>query len=223
MLKALEGWHPGYHGLVERHGARRFSGLAGLSAHRVYRSIRKDGPSSTTSRCRNIAGVCCWRRRKKTERKVNFRRAHFGEPAWQEVPGEHTARCLRRLVVIQGDTEPASVEQQRHLGTDRAIALRSAQPVPGQRRGGPPSVGDGLSAAKIFWPRWPRGGRRFAAPPLRRCRFAPRMLGAFNEATPDWLSFFMFTFFTDRDGKMQLRLASRSPASIRCRAPAASC
>ncbi len=30
------------------------------------------------------------------------------------------------------------------------------------------------------------------------------MLGAFNEATPDWLSFFMFTFFTDRDGKMQL-------------------
>jgi len=23
----------------------------------------------------------------------------------------------------------------------------------------------------------------------------PRMLGAFNEKTPDWLSFFMFTFF----------------------------
>src|SRR3546814_2381362 len=30
----------------------------------------------------------------------------------------------------------------------------------------------------------------------------PRILGAFNEATPDWLSFFMFTFFTDRDGKI---------------------
>ena len=40
---------------------------------------------------------------------------HFGEPAWQEVPGEYRA-MLRRLVVIQGDTEPASVEQQRHLG-----------------------------------------------------------------------------------------------------------
>ena len=40
---------------------------------------------------------------------------HFGEPAWQEVPGEHRA-MLRRLIVIQGDTEPASVEQQRHLG-----------------------------------------------------------------------------------------------------------
>ena len=32
----------------------------------------------------------------------------------------------------------------------------------------------------------------------------PRILGAFNEPTPDWLSFFMFTYFTDRDGKYQL-------------------
>jgi benzoyl-CoA 2,3-dioxygenase component B len=29
-------------------------------------------------------------------------------------------------------------------------------------------------------------------------------LSAFNEKTPDWLSFFMFTYFTDRDGKFQL-------------------
>ena len=40
---------------------------------------------------------------------------HMGEPAWQEIPGEYRA-LMRRLVVIQGDTEPASVEQQRHLG-----------------------------------------------------------------------------------------------------------
>ena len=33
---------------------------------------------------------------------------------------------------------------------------------------------------------------------------APRILGAFNEATTDWLQFFMFTYFTDRDGKYQL-------------------
>ena len=46
--------------------------------------------------------------------KVNFG-AHKGEPAWQEVPGEYRAN-LRRLIVTQGDTEPASVEQQRHLG-----------------------------------------------------------------------------------------------------------
>ncbi len=33
---------------------------------------------------------------------------------------------------------------------------------------------------------------------------SPRILGAFNEETTDWLSFFMFTYFTDRDGKYQL-------------------
>jgi benzoyl-CoA 2,3-dioxygenase component B len=38
----------------------------------------------------------------------------------------------------------------------------------------------------------------------------PRILGAFNEPTPDWLSFFMFTFFTDRDGKFQLTALSES-------------
>jgi benzoyl-CoA 2,3-dioxygenase component B len=48
----------------------------------------------------------------------------------------------------------------------------------------------------------------------------PRMLGAFNEETPDWLSFFMFTYFTDRDGKMQLHSLAQSgfdPLSRTCR------
>src|SRR4051794_27140508 len=40
---------------------------------------------------------------------------HRGEPAWQEVRGEHRAD-LMRLIVVQGDPEPASVEQQRLLG-----------------------------------------------------------------------------------------------------------
>jgi benzoyl-CoA 2,3-dioxygenase component B len=46
------------------------------------------------------------------------------------------------------------------------------------------------------------------------------MLGAFNEKTPDWLSFFMFTYFTDRDGKMQLHSLAQSgfdPLSRTCR------
>jgi len=38
----------------------------------------------------------------------------------------------------------------------------------------------------------------------------PRILGAFNEKTPDWLAFFMFTYFTDRDGKFQLSALSES-------------
>jgi benzoyl-CoA 2,3-epoxidase subunit B len=38
----------------------------------------------------------------------------------------------------------------------------------------------------------------------------PRILQAFNEKTPDWLSFFMFTYFTDRDGKFQLSALAES-------------
>ncbi|MGW4793501.1 hypothetical protein ACWEPC_13980, partial [Nonomuraea sp. NPDC004297] len=48
---------------------------------------------------------------------------------------------------------------------------------------------------------------------------SPRILGAFNEETPDWLSFFMFTYFTDRDGKYQLGTLKESafdPLSRTC-------
>src|SRR5688572_3688482 len=47
------------------------------------------------------------------------RRIHFGDnigkEAWSEVPGEFRKE-LRRIIVTQGYTEPASVEQQRLLG-----------------------------------------------------------------------------------------------------------
>jgi benzoyl-CoA 2,3-dioxygenase component B len=68
-----------------------------------------------------------------------------------------------------------------------------------------------------------RDGREEAAELLQRRSGSadkPRMLGAFNEATPDWLSFYMFTFFTDRDGKMQLESLAQSgfdPLSRTCR------
>ena len=48
------------------------------------------------------------------DRRIGFG-DHKGEPVWQQVPGDYRA-MLRRLIVIQGDTEPASVEQQRYLG-----------------------------------------------------------------------------------------------------------
>ena len=57
-----------------------------------------------------------------------------------------------------------------------------------------------------------RDGREEAEALLERRsgdRDNPRILGAFNEPTPDWLAFFMFTFFTDRDGKFQLLRAGR--------------
>jgi benzoyl-CoA 2,3-dioxygenase component B len=143
--------------------------------------------------------------------------AHKGEPAWQEVPGEYRA-MLRRLLVIQGDTEPASVEQQRHLGATAPSLydLRNLFQV---------NVEEGRhlwAMVYLLQKYFGRDGREEAEELRRRSgdRDSPRMLGAFNERTPDWLSFFMFTFFTDRDGKMQLHALAQSgfdPLSRTCR------
>jgi len=143
---------------------------------------------------------------------------HAGEPAWQEVPGEYRA-MLRRLIVIQGDTEPASVEQQRHLGltAPSLYDMRNLFQV---------NVEEGRhlwAMVYLLQKYFGRDGREEADDLLRRqsgSEDAPRMLGAFNEATPDWLSFFMFTYFTDRDGKMQLEALAQSgfdPLSRTCR------
>jgi benzoyl-CoA 2,3-dioxygenase component B len=144
--------------------------------------------------------------------------AHKGEPAWQEVPGEYRA-MLRRLLVIQGDTEPASVEQQRHLGATAPSLydLRNLFQV---------NVEEGRhlwAMVYLLQKYFGKDGREEAEELLRRRSGdadTPRMLGAFNEATPDWLSFFMFTYFTDRDGKMQLEALAQSgfdPLSRTCR------
>ena len=71
-------------------------------------------------------------------------------------------------------------------------------------------MGDGLPAARAIFG---RDGREEAEALLeRRSGDAdnPRILGAFNEKTPDWLAFFMFTYFTDRDGKFQLAALAES-------------
>jgi benzoyl-CoA 2,3-dioxygenase component B len=151
------------------------------------------------------------------ERKISFG-AHKGEPAWQEVPGEYRA-MLRRLIVIQGDTEPASVEQQRHLGktAPSLYDLRNLFQV---------NVEEGRhlwAMVYLLQKYFGADGREEAEALLQRRSGdadTPRMLGAFNEKTPDWLSFFMFTYFTDRDGKMQLEALAQSgfdPLSRTCR------
>jgi benzoyl-CoA 2,3-dioxygenase component B len=143
---------------------------------------------------------------------------HAGEPAWQEVPGEYRA-MMRRLIVIQGDTEPASVEQQRFLAltAPSQYDMRNLFQV---------NVEEGRhlwAMVYLLHKYFGADGRDEADDLLRRSsgsEEAPRMLGAFNEATPDWLSFFMFTYFTDRDGKMQLESLAQSgfdPLSRTCR------
>jgi len=143
---------------------------------------------------------------------------HAGEPAWQEVPGEYR-NMLKRLIVIQGDTEPASVEQQRFLG-------KTAPSLYDMRNLFQVNVEEGRhlwAMVYLLHKYFGKDGREEADDLLRRSsgsEEAPRMLGAFNEETPDWLSFFMFTYFTDRDGKMQLESLAQSgfdPLSRTCR------
>ncbi|WP_067793984.1 benzoyl-CoA 2,3-epoxidase subunit BoxB [Actinomadura formosensis] len=150
------------------------------------------------------------------DRRIGFG-AHKGEPAWQKVPGEYRAD-LQRLIVIQGDTEPASVEQQRNLGATAPSLydLRNLFQV---------NVEEGRhlwAMVYLLHAYFGREGREEAEELLHRnsgSEESPRILGAFNEETPDWLSFYMFTYFTDRDGKYQLGTLKESgfdPLSRTC-------
>jgi benzoyl-CoA 2,3-dioxygenase component B len=215
VLKALEGWHPGYLDWWNDMGPEGFQ--ESLVYLRTAISVDPKGWAKFdyVRMPEYRWGVLL--APQDEERKVNFGQ-HMGEKAWQEVPGEYRA-MLRRLVVIQGDTEPASVEQQRFLG-------KTAPSLYDMRNLFQVNVEEGRhlwAMVYLLQKYFGRDGREEADDLLRRRsgdEDAPRMLGAFNEATPDWLSFFMFTFFTDRDGKMQLESLAQSgfdPLSRTCR------
>ncbi len=131
-----------------------------------------------------------------------------GKPVWTEVPGEFR-NWLRRIIVTQGDTEPASVEQQRMLGhtAPSLYDLRNLFQV---------NVEEGrhLWAMVYLLHRYfGRDGRDEAEELLRRRSGdpdKPRILGAFNQPIENWLDYFMFTMFADRDGKYQLLALSES-------------
>ena len=150
-------------------------------------------------------------------RQINFGK-HKGEPAWQQVPGEYRSE-LRRLIVTQGDTEPASVEQQRKLGltAPSLYDLRNLYQV---------NVEEGRhlwAMVYLLHAYFGRDGREEAEAMLERHSGdpdKPRILQAFNVDTTDWLSFHMFTYFQDRDGKFQLAALQESgfdPLSRTCR------
>ena len=153
---------------------------------------------------------------------VEDRLIHFGDnqgkKAWDSVPGEFRKE-LRRIIVSQGDTEPASVEQQRMLGktAPSMYDLRNLFQV---------NVEEGRhlwAMVYLLHKYFGRDGREEAEDLLvRRSGNAdsPRILGAFNEPISDWLSFFCFTMFTDRDGKYQLGALAESgfdPLARTCR------
>ncbi|MDH5490439.1 MAG: benzoyl-CoA 2,3-epoxidase subunit BoxB [Myxococcales bacterium] len=136
----------------------------------------------------------------------------FGDEAdrdvWQDVPGEFRG-SLRRIIVTQADTEPASVEQQRLLG-------KTAPSLYDMRNLFQVNVEEGRhlwAMVHLLHQYFGRDGREEAEALLeRRSGNAdkPRILSTFNEPCEDWLSFFCFTMFTDRDGKYQLSALSES-------------
>lgn len=215
LQRALETWHPGYIDWWMSMGPDGFQ-MADVYL-RTAISVEKEGWAKF-----GFVRMSDYRwgillAPQENDRKIPFGE-HEGQPVWQEVPGEYRA-MLRRLVVIQGDTEPASVEQQRHLGSvaPSNYDLRNLFQV---------NVEEGRhlwAMVYLLQKYFGRDGREEANDLLRRQsgnEERPRMLGAFNEETPDWLSFFMFTYFTDRDGKMQLEALAQSgfdPLSRTCR------
>ena len=143
---------------------------------------------------------------------------HAGKPVWQEVPGEHR-NALRRIIVTQGDTEPASVEQQRLLA-------KTAPSLMDMRNLFQVNVEEGRhlwAMVYLLHAYFGRDGRDDAEELLARRsgdEDKPRILDAFNQPCSDWLTFFCFTMFTDRDGKYQLGALAESafdPLSRTCR------
>jgi len=133
---------------------------------------------------------------------------NIGGAFWDQVPGEFRKE-LRRLIVTQGDTEPASVEAQRLLGQSAPslIDLRNLFQV-------------NVEEARHLWAMvyllhsyFGANGREEADEMLERRSGhpdRPRILQAFNKPIDDWLAFFCFTMFTDRDGKYQLASLAES-------------
>ncbi len=205
LKRALEHWQPGYLDWW------RDMGPEGSQDYEVYlrtaTSVDKEGWAHFDYVKMRDYRWGIFLNPAESERKIHFGE-HKGESAWQVVPGEYRAN-LRRIIVTQGDTEPASVEQQRHLGltAPSMYDLRNLYQV---------NVEEGRhlwAMVYLLHKYFGRDGREEADALLQRRsgeQDNPRILQAFNEKTPDWLAFFMFTYFTDRDGKFQLHALSES-------------
>ncbi len=206
LKRALESWHPKFMDWWCTYGPDRYQDKAVYLRTAV--SVDKDGWAQFGHvRMPEYRWGIFLAENAAEDKRISFG-DHKGEKVWQEVPGEYRGP-LRRLIVTQGDTEPASVEQQRILAATAPslVDMRNLFQV-------------NVEEARHLWAmvyllmaHFGRDGREEAEELLERRSGdpdKPRILGAFNERTPDWLSFFMFTYFTDRDGKYQLASLAES-------------
>jgi benzoyl-CoA 2,3-epoxidase subunit B len=136
---------------------------------------------------------------------------HFkGKRKWEnlrQIPTQQMRDALLNMIVYQGDTEFASVEQQRHLfetaPTDydrRAITRVMIE-----------EMRHGWQMCALLVDHFGYSGKVEAQKMLERRAFEnKRLLGAFNVDVDNWMDFFTYTDFVDRDGKFQLQMLKYS-------------
>jgi benzoyl-CoA 2,3-dioxygenase component B len=133
-----------------------------------------------------------------------------GEKKWERVsriPQQQIRDALLNLIVYQGDTEFASVEQQRNLletspseyDTDSCCRIMVEE------------MRHGWQMCHLLVNHFGETGRIEARKLLERRSWQNnRLLGSFNVDVDNWVDFFTYTEFVDRDGKFQLNMLSTS-------------
>ena len=133
-----------------------------------------------------------------------------GEKKWErvaQIPQQQIRDALLNLIVYQGDTEFASVEQQRHLletspseyDTDSVCRIMVEE------------MRHGWQMCHLLVNNFGETGKIEARKLLERRSWQNnRLLGSFNVDVDNWVDFFTYTEFVDRDGKFQLNMLSTS-------------
>ena len=133
-----------------------------------------------------------------------------GERKWEKVldiPDQRIRDGLLNLIVYQGDTEFASVEQQRYL-LEKAPSEYDLQAI---ARVMTEEMRHGWQMCHLLISHYGRSGKLEAMKQLERRAFEnKRLLKAFNDPVQNWLDFYTYTDFVDRDGKFQLTMLSYS-------------
>jgi benzoyl-CoA 2,3-dioxygenase component B len=133
-----------------------------------------------------------------------------GNRKWErvtQIPQQQIRDALLNLIVYQGDTEFASVEQQRNLldtspsdyDTDSVCRIMVEE------------MRHGWQMCHLLVNHFGETGKIEARKLLeRRAWDNNRLLGSFNVDVDNWVDFFTYTEFVDRDGKFQLNMLSTS-------------
>ncbi len=133
-----------------------------------------------------------------------------GQKAWRnylQIPTSQIRDSLLHLIVYQGDTEFASVEQQRDLlkTAPTEYDLKSALRIMSEE------MRHGWQMCYLMVNYFGETGKTEAQKQLQRRSYEQeRLLGSFNEPVDHWIDFFVYTHFVDRDGKFQLKMLSNS-------------